>query len=48
MPSRWTARRQKFRAIIEGGACVFPGSVHDAISARIAEHICFEVGLYSG
>ena len=48
MPSRWTSRRQKFRAIISGQTCVYPGSVHDAISARIAEHIGFEVGMYAG
>lgn len=48
MPSRWTARRQKFRALVSGDGCVFPGSVHDAISARIAEHIGFEVGMYAG
>ena len=48
MPSRFTDRRKRFRAIISGKACVFPGSVHDAISARIAEHIGYEVGMYAG
>ena len=48
MPSRWTNRRLKFRSIIAGQACIHPGSVHDAISARIAELIGFEVGMYAG
>ena len=48
MPSRWSARRRRFRAIIAGDACVHPGSVHDAISARIAEHVGFEAGMYAG
>jgi 2-methylisocitrate lyase-like PEP mutase family enzyme len=36
MPSRWSERRQRFRAILQGGACVHPASVHDPVSARIA------------
>ena len=32
-----TARREAYRAILEGDKCVHPGSVFDAISARIAE-----------
>ena len=48
MPSRWTDRRRRFRAIISGSTCVHPGSVHDPISARIAEHVGFEVGMYAG
>lgn len=44
----WTDRRERFRAVIEGGRCVFPGSVYDAISARIAEDLGFEVGMFAG
>ncbi len=44
----WTERRQRFRAIIEGDRCVHPGSVYDAISARIAEDLGFEVGMLAG
>ncbi len=33
---------------IAGGACIHPGSVHDAISARIAEELGFEVGMFAG
>ena len=45
---RWTARRQAFRAILGGTACVHPGSVFDPISARIAESLGFECGMFAG
>jgi carboxyvinyl-carboxyphosphonate phosphorylmutase len=48
MPSRWSERRRKFRGILSGDACVFPGSVHDPISARIAADLGFEVGMLAG
>jgi len=44
----WTERREHFRAILSGNRCVHPGSVYDAISARIAEDLGFEVGMFSG
>jgi len=44
----WTERRERFRAILSGSRCVHPGSVYDAISARIAEDLGFEVGMFSG
>ncbi|HEX3953569.1 MAG TPA: isocitrate lyase/phosphoenolpyruvate mutase family protein [Stellaceae bacterium] len=44
----WTARRERFRALIAGNRCVHPGSVYDAMSARIAEDLGFEVGIFSG
>ena len=44
----WTDRREKFRAVLSGGRCVHPGSVYDAISARIAEDLGFEVGMFAG
>lgn len=44
----WTDRRQNFRAVIEGDGCVHPGSVYDPMSARIAQHIGFEVGMFAG
>jgi carboxyvinyl-carboxyphosphonate phosphorylmutase len=44
----WTERRERFRAILFGNRCVHPGSVYDAISARIAEDLGFEVGMFSG
>ena len=33
----WTPRRERFRALLATGRCYHPGSVYDAISARIAE-----------
>jgi oxaloacetate decarboxylase len=44
----WTDRRDRFRAILAGPRCVHPGSVYDAISARIAEDLGFEVGMFAG
>src|SRR5438067_828232 len=44
----WTERRERFRAILAGNRCVHTGSVYDAISARIAEDLGFEVGIFSG
>src|SRR3954451_235206 len=44
----WTERRTRFRALLAGDRCVHPGSVYDAISARIAEDLGFEVGIFSG
>jgi len=44
----WTDRRENYRAVLAGGACVHPGSVHDAISARIADELGFEVGMFAG
>jgi carboxyvinyl-carboxyphosphonate phosphorylmutase len=46
--SRWSARRERFRAILSGRKCVFPGSVFDPISARIAADLGFEVGMFAG
>lgn len=43
-----TDRRQRFRSILEGNRCVHPGSVFDPISARIAEDLGFEVGMFAG
>jgi len=48
MPSRWSARRTRFRDIVAGRACVHPASVHDAISARIAADLGFEMGMFAG
>ena len=44
----WTERRQGFRAILDGGRCVHPASVFDAVSARIAEDLGFEIGMFAG
>ena len=43
-----TARREAYRAILEGDRCHHPASVYDAISARIAEDVGFEVMMFAG
>ncbi len=43
-----TARRERFRAVLAGDACVHPASVFDPVSARIAEDLGFEVGMFAG
>lgn len=45
---RYTERREKFRAVLARNKCVFPGSVFDPISARIAEDLGFEIGMFAG
>jgi len=44
----WTDRRDRLRAIVAGGRCIHPGSVHDPISARIAEDLDFEAMMFAG
>ncbi len=44
----WTRRRERYRGVLEGGECIHPGSVYDPISARIAEDLGFEVGMFAG
>ena len=44
----WTDRRKRFRAVLDGSRCVHPGSVYDPISARIAEDLGFELGMFAG
>src|ERR1700754_3399696 len=44
----WTDRRERYRATIAGSACIHPASVHDAIAARIAEDLGFEIGMFAG
>jgi carboxyvinyl-carboxyphosphonate phosphorylmutase len=44
----WTDRRDRLRAIVAGVRCIHPGSVHDPISARIAEDLGFEAGMFAG
>jgi len=44
----WTPRREAFRKQIASDQCVYPGSVYDPISARIAEDLGFEVGMFAG
>ena len=45
---RWTERRQSFKKVLAGAGCVYPASVFDPISSRIAEDLGFEVGMFAG
>jgi carboxyvinyl-carboxyphosphonate phosphorylmutase len=45
---RWTERRERFRAILEGKTCIHPASVFDPVSARVAEDLGFELGMFAG
>src|SRR6266446_4684906 len=44
----WSERRRRFRAILKGGRCYHPASVFDPLSARIAQDLGFEVGMFAG
>src|SRR5687767_5307802 len=41
-------RRQRYRHILAGNACLHPASVFDPMSARMAESLGFEVGMFAG
>lgn len=40
--------RDRFREILHGQQCVYPASVFDPISARLAQDAGFEVGMFAG
>jgi carboxyvinyl-carboxyphosphonate phosphorylmutase len=44
----WQQRRESFRARLNGTKCIHPGSVFDPVSARIAEDLGFEIGMFAG
>src|SRR5437763_3190826 len=44
----WTDRRRRFRTILKGDRCYHPASVFDPLSARIAQDLGFEVGMFVG
>src|SRR5262245_45034948 len=41
-------RRTRYRQILTGTRCIHPASVFDAMSARMAQSLGFEVGMFSG
>lgn len=43
-----TNRRQRLRDVFNGDTCIQPGSVYDPISARVAEDLGFEAGMFAG
>jgi len=44
----WTKRRSTFRAFMNGDRALFPASVFDPLSARLAEDVGFEIGMFAG
>lgn len=46
--SRWSGRRANFRKLLEGDSCVYPASVFDPVSACVAEHLDYEMGMFAG
>ena len=44
----WTERREKFRALLAGEGCAHPASIYDPLTARMAEELGFEVGIFAG
>jgi len=43
-----TERRERFRAVLAGRRCLHPASVFDPLSARIAQDLGFELGMFAG
>ena len=40
-----TEKRKRFRAVLAGPRCLSPATVFDALSARVAESVGYELGL---
>ena len=43
-----TEKRRRFRALLAGSGCVHPADVFDPLSARMAEDLGFECGMFAG
>src|SRR5438874_2347481 len=43
-----TERRQRLRKLFAGNQCLSPASVYDALSARVAESVGYEIGMLAG
>src|SRR5256885_15245720 len=41
-------RRKRYRQVLEGNACLHPASGFDGMSARMAQSLGFEVGMFAG
>lgn len=44
----WSERREKFREVLESARCVYPASVYDPMTARLAADLGYEIGMFSG
>lgn len=45
---RWNKRRERMRELLESNECYHPASIFDPMSARVAEDIGFEMGMFAG
>jgi carboxyvinyl-carboxyphosphonate phosphorylmutase len=43
-----TEQRRRLRAVFAGAKCISPASVYDALSARVAESVGYEIGMLAG
>lgn len=43
-----TERRRRLRELLAGPVCLSPATVYDALSARVAESVGYEIGVLSG
>lgn len=43
-----TERRNRLRKLLSGNQCLSPASVFDALSARVAENVGYEIGMLAG
>src|SRR6476659_2660122 len=48
MTMTFRKRRQALRTILSGSVCIRAGSVYDPVSARLAEDLGFELGMFGG
>jgi len=44
----YTEQRKRLRAVFGGTKCLSPASVYDALSARVAESVGYEIGMLAG
>lgn len=44
----YTEQRKRLRAVFSGTKCISPASVYDALSARVAESVGYEIGMLAG
>ena len=44
----FTERRERLRELLAGPVCLSPATVYNALSARVAESVGYEIGLLSG
>src|SRR3990172_8462836 len=43
-----TEQRERSRAVFAGTKCISPASVYDALSARVAESVGYQIGMLAG